>query len=301
MGGDTCPVTRNIPLMTLPGSNSNTWHDKSHNDAAPENSDITANQTTNNTAGEKENEPSKRHESFVVFIGHYENEFEEWPELRPEFADVGYYGVFPPKTAPGNHADHTGNAGPNGNGIPTTKDKETSEPLREDNYSKLGDESWPSENSDIGIAVLLDESSKSAPVDTEPWFHPVDAYKVDVNATSSVTEIPANGTMNQGQLMCSNQPVNVRHWMQEYDNGICEFVDLAVDKPLKVAPVKNRNDKWMRKIVINESVMCRVGSKSDQVSVLECLNIQLFQLTLSESPRDVTYSVIIKRIVKEQN
>ena len=314
MEGDACPVTRNIPLMTLPRSNSNTWHDKSQNDAAPENSGISANQTTNNTTGEKENEPSKRHESFVVFIGHYENEFEEWPELRPEFApvdyygsnlemlstspmqkenddmspdspdtinleqdddyhsdwpesppeftDVGYYGVI----APRNHADNTGNAGPKSNGIPTI-----SEPMREEDYSKLEDESWPSENSGIGTPGLLDESNKSAPMDTEPWLHPVDVCNVDVNATSSVTEIPANSIMNQGQLVCSNQPVNVRSWMhQDYDNGIFE-------SRLKVAPVKNRKDKWMRKIVVNESLMCPVGSKPDQVSVLEYLDLHVAQ------------------------
>ena len=313
--------------MTLTGSNSNpNWHQKSQNVAVPENSDITTNQTTNKTADEKENEPSKLRESFVVFIGHYENEFEEFPELRPEFApvdyygsnpemlstspllkenddnlspdgpdttdleqdndyiywpetppefaDEGYYGVFPPKTASGNHADHNGNTGPKSNGILTImKYNESSEPLREDNYSKLEDESWLSENCDIGTSALPDKSNKPASADTETWPHPVDACNVDVNATSTATGIPANGTMDQGELMCSNQPVGVRYRMrQEHDNDICESVDLGVDRPLKVNPVKNTKDKWMAKIVVNESVMCPVGSKHDQVSVLEYLD-----------------------------
>ena len=73
--------------------------------------------------------------------------------------------------------------------------------------------------------------------------------------------------------MCSNQPVGVRYRMrQEHDNDIGESVDLGVDRPLKVNPVKNTKDKWMAKIVVNESVMCPVGSKHDQVSVLEYLD-----------------------------
>ena len=333
MEGDSCPVTRNIPLMTLPGSNSNSLPKKSQNVAASENSDITTNQTTNKTVDEKENEPSKRRESFVVFIGHYENEFEEFPELRPEFApvdyydsnpemlstsplpkeydgdlspdgpdtidleqdddyiywpetlpefaNVGYYGVSPPETASGNHADYTGNAETKSDGIPTMKYNESSEPLREDNYSKLEDESWLSENSDIGTSALLDESNKPAPMDTETWPHPFDACNADVNATTTVAEIPANGSMDQGELMCSNHPVGVRYWMrQEHDNGIWESVDLGVDRPLKVAPVKNTEDKWMAKMVVNESVMCPVGSKHDQASVLEYLDLHVVQTKL---------------------
>ena len=279
MEGDTCPVTRNIPLMTLPGSNSNpSWHQKSRNVAAPENSDITANQTTNKTADKKENEPSERRESFVVFIGHYENEFEEFPELRPEFAPVDYDGSNPEMLStsplPKENDDDLS---------PTImKYNESSEPLREDNYSKLEDESWLSENCAIGTSAPQDKSNKPAPADTKTCPHPVDACNADVNATSTVTEIPANGTMDQGESMCSNQPVGVRYWMrQEHDNGICEPVDLGVDRPLKVNPVKNTKDKWMAKIVVNESVMCPVGSKHDQVIVLEYLDLHAVQTKLN--------------------
>lgn len=103
MENDTCPVTRNIPLMTLTGSNSNPylWQQKCYN-VVPENSKIHTNQTANKTSDEKEAELSERRESFVVFMSYTNHErlvalwvcykFEEWPELRPEFAHMDYYG-----------------------------------------------------------------------------------------------------------------------------------------------------------------------------------------------------------------
>lgn len=252
MEGNSCPVTRNIPPMILPGSNSNSLHKKSQNVGASENSDITTNQTTNKTADEKENEPSKRRESFVVFIGHYENEFEEFPELRPEFAPVDYYGSNP-------------------------------EMLSTSPLPKEYDDDLSPDGQDI-IDLEQDDDYIYWP-ETIPEFANVGYYDVSPPETASGNHADytcnAETKSDGGELMCSNQPVGVRYWMrQERDNGICESVDLGVDRQLKVPPVKNRNDKWMAKIVVNESVMCPLGSKPDQVSVLEYLDLHVVQTKL---------------------
>ena len=65
-----CLANRTAPLMNLTHTNTHPWLQMSQNVTA-ENREIPANQTTNKTAGEKINKPSKPQESFVVFLGHY--------------------------------------------------------------------------------------------------------------------------------------------------------------------------------------------------------------------------------------
>ena len=88
----TCLENHTTPLMNLIHSNTNPLLHKFKN-VATENSEIPANQTGNKTADEKENEPSRRHESFVVFIGHYNED--ESPDRPPEFGNVSQTGLYP--------------------------------------------------------------------------------------------------------------------------------------------------------------------------------------------------------------
>ena len=90
----TCLENHTTPIINLPSTHGNTnpFLEKFQNVAA-ENSEILANQTANKNADEKDNKPSKRHKSIVVFMGHYNDD--ESPELLPEFGSVNQNGLYP--------------------------------------------------------------------------------------------------------------------------------------------------------------------------------------------------------------
>ena len=90
----TCLENHTTPIINLTSTHSNTnpLLQKFRN-VATENSKVPANQTANKTADEMDNKPSKRHESFVVFMGHY-NEDESTDRL-PEFDNVNQDGLYP--------------------------------------------------------------------------------------------------------------------------------------------------------------------------------------------------------------
>lgn len=91
METNSCPVTCSFSLTTLTESNSHVRFEKSR-DITSENTEILENQIQSD---EKESEPNLARELFVVLIGHYDNEFDKWPELRPEFESVDYYSSHP--------------------------------------------------------------------------------------------------------------------------------------------------------------------------------------------------------------
>ena len=132
----TCLNTCITPHSNI---NTNPWPEKSQNVVA-EDSEIPANQTANKTANEKENEPSRRHESFVVFIEHCPDSEDEPPENRND----------------------TDNARFKSNGNRT--ENVSREPLVEKNTWKLEENFWPQENCGIGTALrmLVDETNTSA-------------------------------------------------------------------------------------------------------------------------------------------
>ena len=90
----TCLENHTTPIINLTSTHGNTnpFLQKFQNVAAV-NSEILPNQTANKTADEKDNKPSKRHKSIVVFMGHYNDD--ESPELLPEFGNVNQSGLYP--------------------------------------------------------------------------------------------------------------------------------------------------------------------------------------------------------------
>ena len=89
MEDKTCFVTSRIPrLMDVASENSEVTADRATNKASSTETDGSMSPGTRHTATDvKENEPSKRHKPFVVFIGHSEH---EWPELLPQFVGLHY-------------------------------------------------------------------------------------------------------------------------------------------------------------------------------------------------------------------
>ena len=79
-------------LINLIHNNTNPLLQKFQNVAA-ENNEFPATQTGNKTADQKENESSNRHESFVIFMGHYIED--ESHDLLPAFGNVNQNGLYP--------------------------------------------------------------------------------------------------------------------------------------------------------------------------------------------------------------
>ena len=161
----------NICITPHSNINTNPWPEKSQNVAA-ENSEIPANQTANKTANEKENEPSKRHESFVVFIGHYPGSEDEPPEYRNDTDSARFKS--------------------NDN----SKEYVSREPSVEENTLKLEEKFWPQENSFIGTALrmLVDETNTSAHQHQETLWVLDNSYDIcesaDVNISNIAPSIP---------------------------------------------------------------------------------------------------------------
>ena len=312
MEENTCPVTWRAPLMTLTDVNINWSQNFAPEDSEIAANQI-KNQTvlvpplkketdgrmlsaTKNTPDDvNDKESSKRREPIVVFMGHHKSE-DELSELLPEFITVDYFGSNPEivSTSPlqRESEEHMSSSS-----IDTVDLKEeydfvswpnsTPEFVPAEYYgmvqSKENNESWPLKNSEIVTLVRVnEENTLSTPVGNESLPDITDlgnhtASHVEktgkCNEDVNVSETPSSGTVYQS--VCPNQPVDAGYWIQEADIGVCteehENFHSGISDMAPLISVTRSPLQGSR--VINESLMCPLGSNKNEPVSVSCSEI----------------------------